>query len=955
MLKFPSFFVLLTIGLAAVSSVRTVSSALAFPSGPAAIEAKAKSEAASAAAKTPTAAKPSAAAPQPEIICPGTPLLVSDEGCAPLFPFVISKVPCENVTNAATWEGFTPKPAGADGFIRVENGQFVNDAGVIHFFGTNLSCGASFPESKADTEFLARSLARFGINIVRLHFLDAPSYLFGKNPPDLRHFDPTQTDKLDYLIYQLEKNGIYVNLNLHVARKMREKDGFPGEAERPKCDKGLDNFEPRLIELQKEYARDYLTRVNPYTKLAYVNDPGVAMIEINNENSIMTSWRGGSLETLPEPFSTTYQRLWNEWLARKYASSDEMHQAWNCRWVPDSGELLANGSFQLTQPATDAEKAAGRQKIQDWSFVGEKAEWTYGLTPERVLKLNVQKGAEAVWAPQFHCVRASVKAGIPYRVKVKMRSASGASIFVGVSQMASPWTNLGCYVRVEVGNQWQEFEFPFAANADEPNARIGFSGLPQGTELEVASVSLHAGGTIGAEKNERFEDGTVRTIGCYDTSKTPQQVSDMVDFLLETENRYFQELYHFVKDELKARQPISGTQLRYGSWYAQSELDYCDIHSYWNHPGWLGNPWDRNNWYVRNTALVNHWASSSGTSNCLANSRVWGLPLTVSEYDHPYPNFYSAEGLPEVFALGAFQDWNCIYQYTWQHSTDYDQQQTNGYFDMTCNQGQLAHALACRALFLRDVTRGPKHFIYAPKVSREQERTAFKKPGGRRDCTDVDPALPLVVNAGLDLTELNEFRTENPSQNRSWSAPEGLKTISSWDELPEELGRPEKRWLRSESGELYLNYEQEGNGYFTVNTPKTKVFTGFVAGRTFEIGNVTLLPGKTRLDWFTFSMTDADAHRTLLTATGFIKNTGMEFEAIGNDRITCRANWGTAPVLCEGIPMKLQIRGGQPDWKCYALSPDGSRKVEVPVRETEGGISLTLSPDYQTIWYELVR
>ncbi|MDO4627770.1 MAG: hypothetical protein Q4C70_01165, partial [Planctomycetia bacterium] len=191
--------------------------------------------------------------------------------------------------------------------------------------------------------------------------------------------------------------------------------------------------------------------------------------------------------------------------------------------------------------------------------------------------------------------------------------------------------------------------------------------------------------------------------------------------------------------------------------------------------------------------------------------------------------------------------------------------------------------------------------------------------------------------------------------SRGWKIPEGVKCVSGWNELPADFGGPEKKWFRNETGELYVNCELEGKGYFTVNTPKTKIFTGFVAGRTFDMGDITIQPGKTRLDWCTFSMTDADEKRTLIALTGFFRNTGQEFENLGQDKITCRANWGTTPTLCEGVPMEVKIRGGKASWKCYALAPDGSRRVEVPIRATEEGIIFTLSPEYKTIWYELVR
>ena len=87
-------------------------------------------------------------------------------------------------------------------------------------------------------------------------------------------------------------------------------------------------------------------------------------------------------------------------------------------------------------------------------------------------------------------------------------------------------------------------------------------------------------------------------------------------------------------------------------------------------------------------------------------------PLTVSEYDHPYPNLYCAEGNPMAAAFGAFQNWSGFYQFAWSHSDSYDPTAASTFFDMCGNQAKLAHLPACYAMFTRgDVTRGPGKYV----------------------------------------------------------------------------------------------------------------------------------------------------------------------------------------------------------------------------------------------------
>ncbi len=118
--------------------------------------------------------------------------------------------------------------------------------------------------------------------------------IWGDSPNHLT-IDPKRLERLDYLIAQFKQHGVYVDMNLHVSRWFDQAEGFTARQQRPEYDKGLDNFEPRMIELQKKYARDLLTHVNPYTKNSYATEPAVAFVEINNENALFSQWSWGQL------------------------------------------------------------------------------------------------------------------------------------------------------------------------------------------------------------------------------------------------------------------------------------------------------------------------------------------------------------------------------------------------------------------------------------------------------------------------------------------------------------------------------------------------------------------------------------------------------------------------------------------------------------------------------------
>ncbi|NUP98660.1 MAG: hypothetical protein HUU35_02270, partial [Armatimonadetes bacterium] len=186
------------------------------------------------------------------------------------------------------------KPAGCRGFVRREGERFLfEDGSEARFWGTCFSAGANFPTHE-QAELIARRLARFGVNIVRTHHADAdwsnPSFFrFGEQrSPTTTEFVPESLDRFDYLIYCLEREGIYIYLDQLVHRKFTAADGVASADKLENAAKPYSNFDPKLIEVQKEFSRKLLEHVNPYTKKAYKDDPGIVLMEFANENDLMT-------------------------------------------------------------------------------------------------------------------------------------------------------------------------------------------------------------------------------------------------------------------------------------------------------------------------------------------------------------------------------------------------------------------------------------------------------------------------------------------------------------------------------------------------------------------------------------------------------------------------------------------------------------------------------------------
>lgn len=177
------------------------------------------------------------------------------------------------------------KPAGKRGFVKVAGDGYVFEDGTpARFWGTNVVFNAN-NMSHEESDILADRIARSGYNIVRMHMFDASREPNIFAPNTTRTFDEEQLDRLFYFTAALKQRGIYVYMDLLVYRKAYAADGIEDVEEI--ASKGWypeSHYDPYLRFLQKEYAEMLLTRVNPYTGLAYKDDPQMAMVGITNES-----------------------------------------------------------------------------------------------------------------------------------------------------------------------------------------------------------------------------------------------------------------------------------------------------------------------------------------------------------------------------------------------------------------------------------------------------------------------------------------------------------------------------------------------------------------------------------------------------------------------------------------------------------------------------------------------
>ena len=227
------------------------------------------------------------------------------------YPFFPDSAP---VDISFVFEG--ERPAGKHGFLQVQGRHFVFEDGTpVKFWGTNFNGCGCFPE-KEYAKKLARRLASFGLNLVRFHQLDAQWHtpnIFSMSKGKRVFsgaFDPECMDRLDYLIYCLKEEGIYCYMDMFTYRKFKSDEGVENACALPDAAKPYCCYSDKLIALQKELCQRLWTHVNPYTGLAYCDDPVFVMAEIVNESDLFYPKHA----LVAEPYRTEFLNKLDAWL-----------------------------------------------------------------------------------------------------------------------------------------------------------------------------------------------------------------------------------------------------------------------------------------------------------------------------------------------------------------------------------------------------------------------------------------------------------------------------------------------------------------------------------------------------------------------------------------------------------------------------------------------------------------
>lgn len=821
--------------------------------------------------------------------------------------------------------GLNSGPAGVAGRITAKDGGFITAEGhPIRFFGVNIAGSQAFP-SADEAEKLARLLAKGGINIARLHHLDNPwavesgGSLWSKGSSSRREIDPAQIDKIHRLIATLARHGIYTNLNLKVSKTLGAADGFPDSVSQiPHFQKRVDFFDRRMIELQKEFARFLLTKKNPYTGYAPVDDPAVAIIEINNENSLLgffTRDLGRGTEAFPEPFRTDLRLKWNDWLARRYTDTKSLAAAW------------ANPSDTAKPvPVIDLASARWVEKIQP----GSAAKLKPG-NDASAFAVVVEKTSGADWHVQISTRDLRLEDNVVYTVAFEARASTPGKLGVGVSndllfRPDEEWRSLGLLEKVDIGKSWMPVRLSFPVHSVAGGrAALSFNVAAQPGTIEIRGLTFFAGATRGGLRPGESLDA--RTISLPAEPSTPQW-ADWIHFLADTDRAFAEEMRTFLRDELKVKAPIICSQINFSGLTAldrEQSMDFADTHTYWQHPDFPGGDWDRKNWTIRNTPQVSAFGLRRfGVLGELAQHRVAGKPYSVSEYDQAAPSEYACEMYPELAVFACRQNWDAVYAFDLgAYGVENPDGRISSFFD------QINH---------------PAKWALAPFATRLFRQGLIPPAEAVAEITPGKPVWGDAMHFDMLWAKLNPERPFD-----------FLDCRLQVNDKPATTGAKINRSGQSDTKPAHIVKAPQGP-VLVASGERAAVATGYLGGTTVEAGSLRVSCPRFGRDFATVSAVTLDnkslatSNRVLVTLVARAENQGM----IWNESRTSVSNqWGHGPTIAEYIPATVSLAGVAPR-KVFSLAPDGTRKKEIRTATVDGAVRFTASPEDETLHYELV-
>lgn len=424
--------------------------------------------------------------------------------------------------------------------------------------------------------------------------------------------------------------------------------------------------------------------------------------------------------------------------------------------------------------------------------------------------------------------------------------------------------------------------------------------------------------------------------------------SDYLLFLVDRDRSYLGRMLAAIRESADNLVPVAGTQMGFGGLLnldSHQDLSYQDNHFYIDHYNFPHKKWDARDWRIRDASSV-----GTGMSTILnvAATRESGRPFTVSEFNQPWPNRQAAEIDPTLAVFAAFQDWDALEHFAYEHGRAWENTVPSG-FNLNTDWTKYAGVGQAAWLFRSGAIQPGKSPVGIPVPQDLRLRSAREKRVGNvapflAAAIGYDPAIAFVHPVGLTMQD--------------GPAPAAAKAP-----------------YQSDTGEILYD---PGKKIFLVHAPEAAGAFGFLGKQKVSAGALDVELGASARGFAAILVTALDgkplANSThlLITTPGYTLATArsevQKFVAYpeGKDWWTLESDvegkpsgnrdGGKPPVWMERVESTLTLRTSAARLEVYPLDGAGARLKPLNVQRLNGAFRIHLQAEGQDFapWYEVV-
>ena len=819
-------------------------------------------------------------------------------------------IPPLDTSKVEFYPTFNQHPIGNEHFLTINaNGAFEINGELIRFWGTPCSRNESASLSQEDYPALIKELKKNGVNILRFHLWDSETFnpgtsIFGTEA-GTRTLDDDALERIDYLIALMKENGIYAYIDLLCDRHYTAEDGVYSADSTYNAAKIVNFFDPKLIELQKEYAEQLLTHVNPYTGNALVNEPAMAFIDIVNEGWFLHALRSDQIKPVNDGGLLSQYHFnmltdnWNNFLMEKYTTTDSIKKAWG---IAESGneELIQNGSFE----------SGGA----NWGYWGPatfstEISSTTAYAGTNSFHVNSTQASANNYDCQLKYNESFFVSNTCYELSFWAKSDAQHTIGYTIQLDTEPWTSFASQNFI-TSTDWKKYTATCTLNlSEEDNPFLFFNlGLVSG-DLWIDSISV----------KPIYEDSEYFELLPYNSLIAKNQRSlDQAEFYLSLLDNYYSEMYSFLKTDLDVQIPVTGSNFLIGipDVYTQRNTDFVDNHGYWDH---YENPVP--------VSMIPETDFYNPILGLFAGVGISGTPLTVSEYNYENPNPFSYEALFFLAGYGSFYDAGMLIVHQLEYTPVWDQWNHgfNSYQQISHRALQPTLAYAYR-----------NHLISSANTTIAIDFS-----------TDDVKNLTLKSNPWEKNLYPDDYPFELAYQHRLTTNFENENSYNS-DNYPTAPSNP----FVSDTEEIAW----DSTGLFSINTPQLCAFVGKLNQFTNKTIGPVKLTGADQSAGFTLLSLDnrplEESEKMLMTITTEMKNTGMITD--GYDVI----DYGSKPRIVKATLITINLTTNNDSVKVIWLDKSGqpSDYFEIFKNNGHGEIPITIDTyEHPGVWFGIEK